>query len=52
MKTSNTVISLSVPEKSLVLTQTKLKEHKAVNITCKAEGVFPEPELVIHSTER
>ncbi|XP_023703368.1 uncharacterized protein LOC111862315, partial [Cryptotermes secundus] len=41
-----------VPEKSLVLTQTKLKEHKAVNITCKAEGVFPEPELAIHSTER
>lgn len=41
-----------VPEKSLELTQTKVKEHKAVNITCKAEGVFPEPELAIRSKER
>ncbi|GFG38694.1 hypothetical protein Cfor_07009, partial [Coptotermes formosanus] len=41
-----------VPEKSLDITQTKLKEHKAVNITCKAEGVFPEPELAIRSEER
>lgn len=44
--------SLPVPEKSLELTQTKLKEHKAVNVTCKAEGVFPEPELAIRSKER
>ncbi|KDR13359.1 hypothetical protein L798_12620 [Zootermopsis nevadensis] len=41
-----------VPEKSLVLTHTKLSEHDAVNITCKAEGVFPEPQLDINSKER
>lgn len=46
------MLSLTVPEKSLDITQTKLKEHKAVNITCKAEGVFPEPELAIRSEER
>jgi hypothetical protein len=35
------------------MTHTKLNEYKAVNVTCKAEGVFPEPELelVIHSKE-
>jgi hypothetical protein len=45
------VNSLSVPAKSLVLTQTKLNELKAVNVTCKAEGVFPEPELAIRGEE-
>jgi hypothetical protein len=49
---TDSLFSFPVPEKSLVLTQTKLNEHKAVNITCKAEGVFPEPELFIHSKER
>jgi hypothetical protein len=28
-----------------------LSDHKAVNVTCTAEGVFPEPELLIHSNE-
>lgn len=45
------MFSLPVPEKRLELTQTKLEEDKAVNITCEAEGVFPEPELVIRSKE-
>ncbi|PSN39102.1 hypothetical protein C0J52_24993 [Blattella germanica] len=41
-----------VPEKNFELTQTKLNENTAVNITCKAEGVFPEPELAIRSGEQ
>ncbi|KAJ9578298.1 hypothetical protein L9F63_005479, partial [Diploptera punctata] len=36
-----------VPEKNFELTHSKQNGNTAVNITCKAEGVFPEPELVI-----
>lgn len=40
-----------VPEKNLELTHTKLNGNTAVNITCKAEGVFPEPKLTIRSEQ-
>ncbi|XP_069698107.1 uncharacterized protein [Periplaneta americana] len=39
-----------VPEKSFEIT--KSKDSALVNITCKAEGVFPAPELVIYSKDR
>ncbi|XP_068084799.1 uncharacterized protein [Anabrus simplex] len=41
-----------VPEKSLEVTQTKQKDNSAVNVTCVAEGVFPEPSLAILREER
>ncbi|KAK7873981.1 hypothetical protein R5R35_013394 [Gryllus longicercus] len=40
-----------VPEKSLEVTQTK-NDNAAVNVTCSAEGVYPEPVIVIQRQER
>uniref|UniRef100_A0A1B6KBL5 Ig-like domain-containing protein n=1 Tax=Graphocephala atropunctata TaxID=36148 RepID=A0A1B6KBL5_9HEMI len=39
-----------VPEKSLEVTQEKPREDK-VNITCEAEGVYPEPNMTITALE-
>ncbi|GLG96049.1 Uncharacterized protein GBIM_02883 [Gryllus bimaculatus] len=39
-----------VPEKSLEVTQTK-NDNAAVNVTCSAEGVYPEPVIVIQRQE-
>ncbi|XP_046675847.1 uncharacterized protein LOC124364416 isoform X3 [Homalodisca vitripennis] len=39
-----------VPEKTLEVTQDKPKEDR-VNITCEAEGVYPEPNMTITALE-
>ncbi|KAG8280010.1 hypothetical protein J6590_091610 [Homalodisca vitripennis] len=42
--------AISLPEKTLEVTQDKPKEDR-VNITCEAEGVYPEPNMTITALE-
>lgn len=41
-----------VPERNLEVTPMKNVEDAAVNVTCAAEGVFPEPSIAIQRQER